>query len=192
MTSNYHTPISTGAAANAATFNTPFSQLDSRLVQIATVVDTDGTLKTGAVDIAAVITDGVVATAKLADLAVTAAKIDNATITDAKLAYPVRVAWATVRIGSAISSVSAHTTSDTEWDFGLSAYTQVFALVNRTDTYNTAGIVWDAWVLSDKHVIIRATNVTASTVNINAATDLTVAIVDFAGSLLETTESQVV
>ena len=190
MTSNYHTPISTGAAANADTFNTPFSQLDSRLVQIATVLDTDGTLKANAVDIAAVITDGVVATAKLADLAVTAAKIDNGTITDAKLAYPVRIAWSTVRIGSAISSVPAHTTSDTEWDFGVSSGT--FAFVNRTDTYNTPGIVWDAWVLSDKHVVIRATNVTASTVNINAATDITVAIVDLVGALGESTESQVV
>lgn len=31
MTTNYHTPIATGAAANAATFNSPLSQLDNAL-----------------------------------------------------------------------------------------------------------------------------------------------------------------
>lgn len=190
MTTTYHTPISTGAAANAATFNTPFSQLDSRLVQIDTAIDTDGSLKTGAVDVTAVISDGVVTNDKLENLTITAAKIENATITDAKLAYPVRVAWATVRIGSAISSVSAHSVSDTEWDFGASSGNMV--MINRVDAQNSPGIVWDAWLLGDKNVIIRATNVTANTVNINAATDLLIAIVDLGGGLDETTESQVV
>lgn len=48
--------------------------------------DQDGTLKAGAVDNSAVITDGVVSTAKLADGAVTAAKIgDNAVTSDKML-----------------------------------------------------------------------------------------------------------
>lgn len=227
MTTTYHTPIATGAAANASTFNTPFSQLDSRLVQIDNAVDTDGTLKAGAVGATAVLADNVVTNAKIADTTIAGGKlangtitatqiadttitggklvnatitgtqianttiengkIANTTITDAKLAYPVRVAWATIRIGSALSSVSAHSVADTEWDLGIA--TGNMAIVNRVDAQNSPGIVWDVWVLGDKHVVLRATNVTAGTVNINAATDVLVAVVDLAGGLTETTES---
>ena len=200
MTTTYHTPVATGAAANAATFNTPYSQLDSRLVQIDNAVDTDGTLKAGAVDGTAVLADSIVTNAKIADTTITAGKlvsgtitatqIADTTITDAKLAKPVRIAWGTVRIGSAVASVAAHTTSDTEWDFSVASGNMV--IVNRVDAQNSPGITWDAWLLSDKHVIIRATNVTANTVNIHADTDLLVGILDLAGSLSETTESQVV
>jgi len=200
MTEIYHTPVATGAAANAATFNTPYSQLDSRLVQIDNAVDTDGTLKAGAVDGTAVLADNVVTNAKIADTTITAGKLVNGTITatqiadttitDAKLAKPVRIAWGTVRIGSGVASVAAHATSDTEWDFGVASGNM--AIVNRVDAQNSPGITWDAWLLSDKHVIIRATNVTANTVNIHADTDLLVGILDLVGSLSETTESQVV
>jgi len=220
MTTTYHTPVATGAAANAATFNTPYSQLDSRLVQIDNAVDTDGTLKAGAVDGTAVLADNVVTNAKIADTTITAGKlvsgtitatqiadttitagklvngtitatqIADTTITDAKLAKPVRIAWGTVRIGSGVASVAAHATSDTEWDFGVASGNMV--IVNRVDAQNSPGITWDAWMLSDKHVIIRATNATANTVNIHADTDLLVGILDLVGSLSETTESQVV
>lgn len=46
---------------------------------IATSIDTDGTLKAGAVDVAAVLATGVVETAKIADDAVTLAKLQNIT-----------------------------------------------------------------------------------------------------------------
>ncbi len=36
MTSNYHTPITTGAADNAATFNSPLGQLDSAVTDLGT------------------------------------------------------------------------------------------------------------------------------------------------------------
>lgn len=170
MTTTYHTPISTGAAANAATFNTPFSQLDSRLVQLDNAMDTDGTLKAGAVDNTAVLADDIV--------------------TDAKMEYPVRLAHFGINIGSVLSSVSAHTTSDTEWDVGLTSGN--FAFVSRAEPYTTAGIVWDAWVQSDYNITVRATNVTASTVNINAATIIVVCVVDLQGGLAESSESQVV
>jgi hypothetical protein len=39
MTTNYHTPIAVGAAANAATFNTPLGTLDSALTTLDTAVD---------------------------------------------------------------------------------------------------------------------------------------------------------
>lgn len=35
MTTNYHTAITTGAAANAATFNSPMGELDAALTNIA-------------------------------------------------------------------------------------------------------------------------------------------------------------
>lgn len=105
MSTNNHTAISTGAAANAATINTPLGTLDAAIGNlttltttaktsavaainevdadatlavarigaaasasgsIATSVDTDGTLKAGAVDVAAVIADGIITDAKLA------------------------------------------------------------------------------------------------------------------------------
>lgn len=167
MTTTYHTPIATGAAANAATFNTPFSQLDSRLVQIDNTVDTDGTIKAGGVDN----TDA----------------IANAIITDAKLSLPVRVAYFGINIGSVLSSVSAHTTSDTEWDAGLTSGN--FAFVSRAEPHTASGIVWDAWVQADYNITVRATNVTAGTVSINAATIIVVGVVDLYGDLSESSES---
>jgi hypothetical protein len=167
MTTTYHTPVATGAAANAATFNTPFSQLDSRLVIIDNAIDTDGSLKAGAVDAAAVIA--------------------NSVVTDAKLQYPVRIAWFGIAIGTVFSSIAAHTATDTEWNAGLTAGN--FAFVQRVDAHNTPGIVWDAWVLTNHHVILRAQNVTASTVNLDPATTVLIAVVDLYGDLGESSES---
>lgn len=212
MTSTYHTPITTGAAANAATFNTPFSQLDSRLVQIDNAVDTDGSLRAGAVDDTGILVDSVVTSAKIANATITGAKlvtgtvtatqiadttitngkIANATITDAKLAYPVRVAWAQVGIATQLASVSAHSTSDTVWDFGLAGNTAAnFVVVNRDEnTAVTPGIIWDAWIEpSTRNVIIRASNFTAGTVNIAEGTNLIVAVFDVRSDMAETTET---
>jgi len=36
MTSNYHTPLTFGAPANAATVNAPLAQLDSAIAGLAT------------------------------------------------------------------------------------------------------------------------------------------------------------
>jgi predicted peroxiredoxin len=83
MSTNHHTPIISGAAANAATINAPLGQLDAK---ISVALDTDGTLRADAVDLAAVIKDGIVITAKLAADAVTTAKILDANVTAAKLA----------------------------------------------------------------------------------------------------------
>lgn len=167
MTTTYHTPVATGAAANAATFNTPYSQLDSRLVQIDGTVDTDGTIKAGAVDFSDAIA--------------------NAIITDVKLSKPVRLAYFGINIGSALSSVSAHTTSDTEWNIGLASGN--FAFVSRAEPHTSPGIVWDAWMQSDYHITVRATNVTAGTVSIHAETIIVVAVVDLYGDLSESAES---
>jgi len=51
MTTTFHTAISTGAAANAATINAPLGQLDAKM---GVSLDADGTLKAGAVDVAAI------------------------------------------------------------------------------------------------------------------------------------------
>jgi hypothetical protein len=79
MSTNNHTAISTGAAANAGTINGPLGTLDAAIgdisafddpslaVIIANALDTDGTLKAGAVDVAAVLADNVVSADKIAD-----------------------------------------------------------------------------------------------------------------------------
>ncbi len=63
MSTTFHTAISSGAAANASTINTPLGTLDAA---IAVAHDSDGTLKAGAVDGAGVLASGVVTWAKLA------------------------------------------------------------------------------------------------------------------------------
>lgn len=213
MTTTYHTPIATGAAANAATFNTPFSQLDSRLVQLDNAVDTDGSLRAGAVDDTGILVDNVVTNAKIADATIaggklengtitatqiadttiTGGKVANATITDAKLAKPVRIAWAYITISDVLSSISAHSVSDTEWDLGLTEATYQ-VVVNRMEilgsTNTTPGVIWDGWIISPScNLLLRGTNVTANTVNVAAPTNLWVGIYDVIGSLGETTES---
>jgi hypothetical protein len=104
MTTYNHTNIaSAGIQANAAHVTTPDGELDAAigdrstltttdatamandipivtairrlLTKLNVVSDTDGTLKSGAVDVAAVLVDGVVATAKIADRAATFVKI---------------------------------------------------------------------------------------------------------------------
>lgn len=82
MTTNYHTAIPSAPkqAANASTLNAPLAELDEAIglanAKISASLDTDGTLKAGAVDTAAALADGVVETAKLDDEAVTVAKLD--------------------------------------------------------------------------------------------------------------------
>lgn len=49
MTTNNHTPISTGAVANAATFNSPMGELDSAMGDVGNLTTTAATL-TGAVN----------------------------------------------------------------------------------------------------------------------------------------------
>lgn len=82
----FYTEITAGAAANAATFNDPLDELDTAL---AVAHDADGTLKAGAVDVAAVLAADVVTTAKILDANVTTAKIADANVTAAKLAAAV-------------------------------------------------------------------------------------------------------
>lgn len=99
MSVNNHTDISSGAAANAATVNSPLGQLDAAIGNLTTLtttaktsavaaineidaqigtaasvsgtigtsIDTDGTLKAGAVDATAVIADAVVSPAKITE-----------------------------------------------------------------------------------------------------------------------------
>lgn len=106
MSTHNHTAISSGAAANASTINTPLGTIDAAIGQlstltttaktsavaainevdadavlalarigaaasgsgsIATSIDTDGTLKAGAVDASTVLADDVVTAAKIAD-----------------------------------------------------------------------------------------------------------------------------
>lgn len=178
MTTTYHNPIATGAAANAATFNTPFSQLDSRLVQLDTVMDTDGSLKTNAVD----------ATVVLADNIITNIKLVNGTIDDSKFLYPIRIAWAGV--GFDPGSLTAGGTYTVTYDLGASGGN--LALINRygTDTA-TVGLIFDAWMHpTSYYVYVRVTNATNGTLapgTINAL----VAVLDLAGGLTETTESVV-
>lgn len=169
MTTTYHTPITTGAAANAATFNTVYSQLDSRLVQIDNTVDTDGTIKAGAVD--------------------NSDAIANAIVTDVKLSKPIRLAYFGIAIGATVSSIAAHSTSTTTWNIGLTEGN--FAMVSRAESYTTEGVVWDAWLTTEYYIKVRGTNVTASTVNLNALTVVIVAVLDLQGDLGESTESLV-
>lgn len=113
MSTNNHTAITTGAAANASTINTPLGSLDAAIgdrstlttanasalangddivvairkvkTKLDVVSDTDGTLKSGAVDAAAVLADNVVTTAKILDANVTTAKVADSAITAAKV-----------------------------------------------------------------------------------------------------------
>lgn len=104
---SYYTSIAVGAAANAATINSPLTQLDTALVNLHTQTDTvlnaDGTLKAAVAGNGLAVAGGVlsvgvdgstveisadalrikdlgVATAKLADGAVTAVKRDQNTL----------------------------------------------------------------------------------------------------------------
>jgi len=91
MTTSYHTDITTGAAANAAIVNAPLGELDDAIADVwarigtaagssgtlGTAIDTDGTLKAGAVDNAAVLGAEVV----------TGAKIDGGALTTPNLIW---------------------------------------------------------------------------------------------------------
>lgn len=151
MSTHNHTAISTGAAANASTINTPLGALDAAIGNLTTLtttaktsavaalnevdanadaaaalvgtlasltttaktsavaaineldaligaaasasgsiavsIDTDGTLKANAVDVAAVLASNVVTTAKILDANVTAAKIDDGAVPSPNLAF---------------------------------------------------------------------------------------------------------
>jgi lysophospholipase L1-like esterase len=83
MTTNLHTDIAGGAAATSAVVNAPLGQLDSHL---SAILDTDDTLKAGAVDNATVLASGVVTTAKIAAGAVTSTELGALAVTNAKVA----------------------------------------------------------------------------------------------------------
>lgn len=79
MTTYNHTEISNGAAGNSLVVNTPLGALDAAIGDISafsetslsaiidTVIDTDGSMKAGAVDVSAALADNVVSAAKIAD-----------------------------------------------------------------------------------------------------------------------------
>lgn len=83
MSTTFHTAVANGAAANAATFNTPLGTLDAA---IAVSHDADGTLKAGAVDVAGVLGTGVVTTSKHAAGGVDTAALGAASVTGPKIA----------------------------------------------------------------------------------------------------------
>lgn len=78
MSTNNHTAISNGAAGNSSIVNTPLGALDAAIGDISafsetslsaiidTVIDTDGSMKAGAVDVTTAIADGIVTDGKLA------------------------------------------------------------------------------------------------------------------------------
>jgi len=96
---------------------------------ILTHADQDGTLKAGAVDVAAVLATDVVETAKIKDLNITTAKIADANVTPAKWTNPYKFSaykssgTQTINTGSSTKITFDAESFDTNNNFATSTYT---------------------------------------------------------------------
>ena len=117
--------------------------------------DNDGTLKAGAVDVAAVLASAVVTTAKITDAAVTTAKLADGAVTNAKVA----VGAAVQQVSTMFSSVATGTTVTVRDDTipqnteGIEFMTQAITPLSATNILVIRATVYLASSIGDNNMM---------------------------------------